>query len=75
MNFYDWMMVRYAGKDTPRGDLARDMKRDKDFPKDGSRSEILAHLKDKGAIDECLACFKRCWQDYQGEVQACRSQQ
>lgn len=75
MNFYDWMMMRYAGKDTPCGDLARDMKQDKGFPRDGSRSEILVYLKDKGAIDECLACFKRCWQDYQWEVGSCRNQQ
>ena len=35
MNFYDWMMVKYLGKSTPRGDLANDMKHVGDFPKDG----------------------------------------
>ena len=26
MNFYEWMIGKYYGKDTPRGDLAGDMK-------------------------------------------------
>ena len=29
--FYDWMIGKYAGKDTVRGDLAEDMKRSGDF--------------------------------------------
>ena len=68
MTFYEWMLNKYAGKNTPRGDLANDMERDKDFPKYGDRKAILSYLEYKRAIDECIACFKRCWRDYQREV-------
>ena len=37
MTFYEWMMTKYLGKDTPRGDLAEDMKRVKDFPEKNTR--------------------------------------
>lgn len=36
MSFYRFMMRNYRGKDTPEGDLAYDMERNKDtFPKNG----------------------------------------
>lgn len=68
MNFYEWMMDKYAQKNTPRGDLAGDMARDKSFPKDGSRTDILGHLESRRAAEACVACFKRCWRDYVREV-------
>lgn len=67
MNFYDWMMVKYLGKSTPRGNLANDMKHVGDFPKDGDRKEIIEHLRAKNACEECLTVFKRCWQSYRKE--------
>ena len=64
MSFYEWMIGKYLHKDTWRGDLARDMECDADFPKMGTRSEILCHLKNKNACDDCVEVFKRCWRDY-----------
>ena len=40
MNFYDWMIGKYYGKDTPRGDLAGDMKHEEDgFPQRRGQAE------------------------------------
>lgn len=68
MDFYDWMIKRYEGKDTPRGDLAGDMKHEADFPKNAGRERILEYLDWKGACEECIAVFKRCWRDYKKAV-------
>ena len=49
MNFYRWMMKKHLNTKAPVGDLARDMKGDKEFPRDGSLDEILEYLESKGA--------------------------
>ena len=33
MNFYNYMMKNHLNEKSPRGDLTRDMKEDRDFPK------------------------------------------
>ena len=42
--YYDWMMERYLGKDTPRGDLAGDMRRAGDFPRSDDKETLLSML-------------------------------
>lgn len=45
MTFYDWMLKKYDGKDTPRGDLSNDnMKKDKAFTQRNTRDAILDYL-------------------------------
>ncbi len=69
MNFYEWMLARYAGKDTPRGDLAADMKHAGDFPDTCDRDIILSYLDGKFACDEACGIQARlsglptygCW--------------
>ena len=65
MTFYEWMMAKYLGKDTPGGDLAEDMKRVRDFPETNTREAILDYLGWKGACSGCVQTFKRCWRDYE----------
>lgn len=65
MYFYDWFIEKYFGRDTMRGDLAEDMKRDKRFPKQGDREKILLHLRSVHACEECIALFKRAYRDFQ----------
>ena len=65
MNFYEWMLTRYAGKDTPRGDLVDDMKHAGDFPDTSDRAVILNYLDCKFACDEAIKVFKRAFRDYQ----------
>ena len=64
MTFYTFMMRNYRGADTPEGDLATDMARDKErFPRngkgkfDGWHKLIRDHLVREGACRECLAVF------------------
>lgn len=64
MNFYDWMISRYLKKDTWRGDLARDMQGDSEFPRAGTRTEIMNHFRNKNACENCITVFKKCWRDY-----------
>ena len=44
MTFYDFMMTRHLGEDSPAGDLAADMQRDNAFPKTGAYVQIRRHL-------------------------------
>jgi len=70
MTFYEWMISRYDGKDTPRGDLAYDMKRSSDFPDTNDRDRLLRYLHVKRACKEAVAVFKRCFRDYTRAVEA-----
>lgn len=61
MTFYDWMQERYSGKDTPRGDLAADMKHELKYdryPAVENEETLKFHLSKQAAL------FKRCWKDY-----------
>ena len=71
MTFYRYMMRNHRGTDTPEGDLANDMERDRErFPKngkgkfDGWHRLIREHLVKSGACAECLSVFENCWEDY-----------
>jgi len=68
MSFYEWMLSRYARKDTPRGDLAADMKHAGDFPDTCDRAVILNYLDGKFACDEAIKVFKRAFRDYRRAV-------
>ncbi|MDO5299980.1 MAG: YozE family protein [Clostridia bacterium] len=63
--YFDWMMKMYLGKDTPRGDLAGDMKRSGDFPRCDDRQRLLRYLYSKNACDEAIGLFKRSFRDYE----------
>lgn len=63
--FEEWMIEKYLGKDTPRGDLAYDISRDKDFPEnDPGIESIVIHLECSNASDKVIALTKRAWKDY-----------
>jgi len=72
MTFYTYMMRNHSGQDTPAGDLADDMKWDKEnFPRngvgkfDGWHSLIRRYLEREGACYDCLRVFEECWRDYE----------
>lgn len=68
MNFYDWMVKKNLKKDTPEGDLARDMVRSGDFPHTDDMETISTYLSEKNACMECLEIFLECWQEYMASV-------
>lgn len=71
MYFYDWVIMKYAGRDSMRGDFAYDIARDKKFPMDGTRNDILTHLTglNVNADERVIALFKRMYRDFQKWVE------
>ena len=64
MTFFEYMM-RYLKKDTPEGDLARDIKDDKKhFPSSDNGKEIFNYLVSQSACHECLDTFVKCYSRY-----------
>ena len=65
ISFYRFILDNYIKEDSPIGDLARDIKGDKSFPKrciDYSR--IYSYLVGKGACNEAMEAFEECWKEY-----------
>ena len=64
--FYGWCVQRYRRKDTPMGDLARDMELDPKFPKDATtKEEILAYLKGRYACTGAVKTLGKAWKLYE----------
>lgn len=66
MNFKKYMITNYIDSNNAKGDLARDMQIDKDFPKSQTFTHILNHLENQGALDRCIDTFRECWIEYIG---------
>lgn len=72
MNFYNYMVKNYLEEDSPKGDLARDMKSDKeDFPEntvgkfDGWKKLIRRYLIRKSSCPDCIKTFDEAWKEYE----------
>ena len=68
MDFYSWMLQKYKGKDTPKGDFAEDMENDRNFPRNVGRERLLEYLEWNAACEECIAVFIECWSEYDEAV-------
>ncbi len=64
MTFVDWLS-RHVNRDTPLGDLARDVSRDKEFPMSNSKEDIRNHLHRKNACQDAISTFNQAWASYQ----------
>ncbi len=72
MQFYTWIIRNFRNENSPRGDLAKDMERDKThFPRNtrpGKYSSwhklIRGYLERNHACDSCLETFEDCWKEY-----------
>lgn len=69
MKFRKYMITNYINADNAKGDFARDIELDKDFPKSQTFTRILNHLEKQGAIDRCIDTFRECWAEYSLTVQ------
>ena len=58
---------QFDGDNTAFGDLADDIKDDRNFPKINDYDEILSYLKRKNACSACIDTVKTAWMQY-GEV-------
>ena len=71
MTFYTYMRRTYGGADSPEGDFAEDLLRDKEsFPRNSSckftgwHDQIRNYLSRHNACRECLEVFEKCWTEY-----------
>lgn len=68
MTFYTYMM-KFKNEDSPRGDLARDIRGDsknKFFKNKNFKAKglMLTHLTESGACKECLDIFEECFEEF-----------
>lgn len=64
VTFYQYAK-QYIEEDSAFGDLARDMRDDKSFPKESCYYDvILAHLECHNACDECIETFNQAYEAY-----------
>ncbi|WP_240450181.1 YozE family protein [Streptomyces sp. S1] len=66
-NFRTWLM-EHVGDDTPLGDLARDVRADRQWPQDEPESFELynEHLESMRACSDALVTLKEAWGLYEG---------
>jgi uncharacterized protein YozE (UPF0346 family) len=64
-----WLIDKYLKKDTPRGDLAYGINRDKKFPEVNDYEKLLAYISFRSRHNAVIInVFKRCWCSYKKEV-------
>lgn len=71
MDFKEWLLRRYVGRDTRIGDLARDVKNDSSFPETDDFDEMRAYIECapqscRGAVIALMEAYVR-WSDYQDD--------
>jgi uncharacterized protein YozE (UPF0346 family) len=63
--FYAWVRSQ-RGRDDAVGDLARDVMRDRNFPREANDYDALYfHLYEMGACPAALRAFDRAWEEFQ----------
>lgn len=60
-------MKQFINADTPLGDLARDIKSDRDFPSTKDRRTIKLHLVNAGAYHGAMAIFNVAYDMYKAD--------
>lgn len=64
ISFYEYSQ-KFMGKNSPTGDLARDIRDDGIFPElKNTRKEIKAYLIAHNACDGALKAFETMWRSY-----------
>jgi uncharacterized protein YozE (UPF0346 family) len=65
VTFYAWVKSQ-RGRDDSVGDLARDIMRDRNFPRQADDYDALYfHLFEMGACPAALRAFDRAWAEFQ----------
>jgi uncharacterized protein YozE (UPF0346 family) len=67
MSFYRWILKKHINTMAPVGDLARDMKEDSEFPRDGGKKKIRQYLEACHACSGCMDAFDEAWAEYARE--------
>lgn len=67
MSFYRWILKKHINTMAPVGDLARDMKEDNEFPRNGGKKVIKKYLEDCRACSGYMDAFDEAWAEYARE--------
>lgn len=62
--FFKWVLNKYSGVNSPRGDFASDMAGDFSFPKVAHHDVIERYLNQIGACDGAVRAFESLWSEY-----------
>jgi hypothetical protein len=73
MLFVEWLAQQTRRRDAI-GDLARDTRRDGDWPPPGkvSRSKLRSYLEARGAIPEALDALDAAWDEWDADRRAAK---
>ena len=73
MEFVGWLAQQARRRDAI-GDLARDTRRDGDWPPPGkvNRSKLRTHLESRGAIPEAVDALDAAWDEWDAYRRAVR---
>lgn len=62
--FYGWLM-KQTRRNSPTGDIARDVEADANFPGEGDTFQVYRkHLEKMGACDDAMEALAGAWRDY-----------
>jgi uncharacterized protein YozE (UPF0346 family) len=64
MKSYKMWIKQFRQEDTPRGDMAREIKDDKDFPVTTSKKKMLNHLEKLTACSGAFRTFHETYLEY-----------
>ncbi len=67
VTFKKWIQ-QFINEDSPRGDLAVDVRDDAPFPNSKIYREIYDYLSRVGASELYMQSFYRAWKTYKGEI-------
>lgn len=66
MSFYKYLVDNYFETDSLIGELAREMERDNDFPKESSNwEEIRNYIEECDGDPEAIEALEDAWEDYE----------
>jgi uncharacterized protein YozE (UPF0346 family) len=66
-SFKTWIK-KFQNDDSPLGDLAQDIRVDKEFPSFCSKNRLMSYLMSKNACDEALTVFEKAYEAYSREI-------
>ena len=64
VSFKQWLIRTYERDNSPKGDFARDVKWDEEFPRSNTKKAISTYLMLRGACQEARDTFYLLWSQY-----------
>jgi uncharacterized protein YozE (UPF0346 family) len=72
MTFKAWLMLQMK-RDDPVGDLARDVLKDRTWPRTQDTVKLRQHMVKRGVVENTLSAFDRAYSEYQKQSERHRA--